>query len=228
MSTKSWIYGVSNPWFLKNLYKIGYTEEENPFKRLHELSSHTGVPVPFQFKFLITCDNAKNDEKYIHKHLHTYRINKDREFFEIEFEKLLDILENELGYEVITDEWYFDELKTQLSFDYFPLEDSRLKILCKKITSEVNEFVEYMKSNKYFEDLEMDSENATSCRMLLQKMEGFNNDLERRKNLLMYKGSNSGIAYLKEDDECFKKQLLNVRKDIERIRNNKREYSVDL
>jgi hypothetical protein len=228
MSTKGWIYGVSNPWYLKNLYKIGYTEEENPFKRLHELSSHTGVPVQFEFKFLITSDNAKNDEKCIHKHLHTYRINKDREFFEIEFEKLLDILENELYYEVITDEWYFDELKTQLSFNYFPLEDSRLKILYKKIASEVNEFVEYMKKNKYFEDLEMDSENETSCRMLLQKIEGFNNDLERRKNLLMYKGSNSGIEYLKEDDEYFKKQLLNVRKEIERIRNNKREYSVDL
>ena len=219
---------MSNPCYLKNLYKIGYTEEENPFKRLHYLSSPSGVPVPFEFKFLINSDNAKNDEKYIHKYIDTYRINKNREFFEIEFEKLLDILENELGYEVITDQWYFDELKTQLSFDYFPLEDSRLKILCKKITSEVNEFVEYMKSNKYFEDLEMDSENETSCRMLLQKMEGFNNDLERRKNLLMYKGSNSGIAYLKEDDEYLKKQLLNVRKDIERIKNNKREYSVDL
>ncbi len=226
MSTKGWIYCLSNPLYLKNLYKIGYTEEENPFKRLLDLSSHTGIPAPFEFKFLITSDNAKNDEKYLHKYLHTYRINKDREFFEIDFEKLLDILENELGYEVITDKWYFEELKTQLSFDYFPLEDSHLKILCKKITSEVNEFVEYMKLNKYFEDLEMDSENETSCEILLKKMEGFNNDLERRKNLLMYKGSNVGLSCLKEDDECFKKQLLDVRKQIERVRNNKRYHSL--
>ena len=227
MTTNGWIYGITNPWYLKNLYKIGFTEEENPFKRIHELSSHTGVPVPFEVKFLINSENPKNDEKYIHNYLKIYRINKDREFFEIELDKLLDIIQTELGYEVITDQWYFDELKLDISLNWFPEQGgSRLKILCKQITNEVNEFVEYMKSNKYFEDLEMDSENETSCRLLLQKIKGLNNDLERRKNLLVYKGSNSGIEYLKEDDECFKKQLLNVRKEIERIKNNKRDYNI--
>ena len=52
MNTSGWIYCVSNPWYLKNLYKIGFTEEENPFKRISELSSHTGIPVPFEVKFL--------------------------------------------------------------------------------------------------------------------------------------------------------------------------------
>ena len=84
-----------------------------------------------------------------------------------------------------------------------------------------------MKLNKYFEDLEMDSENETSCSLLLQKIEGFNNDLEQRKNLLAYKGSNSAIEHLKDDDDCFKKQLLDVRKEIERIRNNKRYHKVE-
>ena len=228
MTTCGWIYCVSNPLYLKNLYKIGFTEEENPFKRISELSSHTGIPVPFEVKFLINSENPRRDEKQIHKYLSTYRINKDREFFEIEFETLLDIIQTEIGFEVITDQWYFDELKLDLSFNWFPQESgSRLKILCKKISLEVTEFVEYMKLNKYFEDLEMDSENETSCSLLLQKIEGFNNDLEQRKNLLAYKGSNSAIEHLKDDDDCFKKQLLDVKKEIERIRNNKRYHKAE-
>ena len=133
MTTCGWIYCVSNPLYLKNLYKIGFTEEENPFKRISELSSHTGIPVPFEVKFLINSENPRSDEKQIHKYLSTYRINKDREFFEIDFETLLDIIQTEISFEVITDQWYFDELKLDLSFNWFPQESgSRLKILCEK------------------------------------------------------------------------------------------------
>ena len=161
------VYAASNPLYKKNLYKIGFTKE-NPFKRMGELSSHTGIPCPFEIKFLINSENPNNDEKLIHKKLSKYRINKDREFFEIDFDKLLDIIQSELGYEVITDKLYFDELKLELN--QFPEAGGlHLKNLCNKISMEVTEFVKYMESNNYFEDLEMDSENETSCRLLLKK-----------------------------------------------------------
>ena len=80
---KGYIYILSNP-FMKGLLKIGYTER-TPEERLVELQS-TGVPSDFVLECTYFSKDPAGDEKVIHERLDKYRVNKKREFFEVELE----------------------------------------------------------------------------------------------------------------------------------------------
>jgi len=81
----SWIYVLSNKT-MPNLIKIGFTDK-TPDKRAKQISRSTGVPLSFEVEYAFKCFNAHALEIEIHKYLKGYRINNDREFFQLSVEE---------------------------------------------------------------------------------------------------------------------------------------------
>ena len=65
---------------MDDLVKIGRTK--NLRGRMVQLSSATGVPVPFECYYACEVSNAAEVEKILHKGLGVCRINRGKEFFE--------------------------------------------------------------------------------------------------------------------------------------------------
>jgi hypothetical protein len=77
------------------LLKIGFTNDEIIDYRITDLRT-TGVPEPFKLEAYTRVNNPNEVERQIHKIVDEYRLNKDREFFRISFDKLLEILKEKL------------------------------------------------------------------------------------------------------------------------------------
>jgi hypothetical protein len=67
---------------MPNLIKIGFTDK-TPDKRAKQISRSTGVPLEFNVEYAFKCFNAHALEIELHRYLKGYRINNDREFFQI-------------------------------------------------------------------------------------------------------------------------------------------------
>ena len=77
---------------MPGLVKIGKTSRESIEPRLTELYS-TGVPVPFECVYAARVSDEHKVEKAFHTAFGPYRINSKREFFEIEPEQAIALLE---------------------------------------------------------------------------------------------------------------------------------------
>ena len=84
----SWIYILTNKT-MPNLVKIGFTST-TPDKRAKQISRSTGVPLEFSVAYAFKCFNAHAFEGELHKYLKEYRINNDREFFQISINEAKD------------------------------------------------------------------------------------------------------------------------------------------
>lgn len=87
------VYVLSNR-VMPGLVKIGMTTRSELDLRLRELYT-TGVPVPFDVEYACevdVCDCSKI-EKALHKAFEPQRINANREFFQIQKEQAIAILE---------------------------------------------------------------------------------------------------------------------------------------
>jgi hypothetical protein len=76
---------------MKGLVKIGMTTREMVDIRMGELYS-TGVPVPFECSFAGRVADVKAVERAFHIAFGPYRINPNREFFEIEDTQAVELL----------------------------------------------------------------------------------------------------------------------------------------
>lgn len=85
------VYVLTNP-AMPGLVKIGKTSRDSVTGRLGELYS-TGVPVPFECEFAGRIENIAEVEKAFHMAFGPYRINPSREFFEIEPEQAIALLQ---------------------------------------------------------------------------------------------------------------------------------------
>lgn len=87
---KGIIYILTNE-AMPNLVKLGitYTTIEQRMKELYT----AGVPVPFECFHASLVENAEDVERRIHRAFSKFRVNKNREFFEILPENILEILE---------------------------------------------------------------------------------------------------------------------------------------
>ena len=87
---KGIIYILTNE-AMPGLVKIGKTENsiEQRMKELYK----TGVPVPFECFHASVVENIQDVEQRIHRAFDKFRVNKNREFFEIPPENILEILE---------------------------------------------------------------------------------------------------------------------------------------
>lgn len=87
-----YVYILTNV-VMPNLIKIGFTKR-SPEERKRELSKASGVPVNFEIKYEIYTHDMKELEHEVHLILEKYRINKNKEFFEFDLFKAIDVLRN--------------------------------------------------------------------------------------------------------------------------------------
>lgn len=89
------IYILSNP-AMPGLYKIGMTTR-SVVSRIAELNSSTSLPLAFVVEKSMVVSYPWALEQKIHKVLSKYRVNGNREFFQIELDELKAILLNEVA-----------------------------------------------------------------------------------------------------------------------------------
>lgn len=91
------VYVISNLGsFGDNTFKIGMTRRINPIERINELGS-ASVPFKFDVHSFIFSDDAVTLENELHKRLNNNRvnkINKRKEFFNVEIDELEEIVLN--------------------------------------------------------------------------------------------------------------------------------------
>lgn len=85
------VYVLTNP-AMPGLVKIGKTSRGSIDARLKELYS-TGVPVPFECAFAARVTDEAKVESAFHRAFGPYRLNPKREFFQIEPEQAIALLE---------------------------------------------------------------------------------------------------------------------------------------
>ena len=85
------VYVLTNS-AMPGLVKIGKTTQEEVDLRMRQLFS-TGVPVPFECAFACRVPDASVVERALHNALGQTRINPTREFFRIEPERVISILQ---------------------------------------------------------------------------------------------------------------------------------------
>jgi len=89
-----WVYVLSNP-SLPNILKIGYTKFL-PEVRASQISSATGVVLPYKVEWGFKCFNGEQLEGEVHRALEIYRVNTNREFFQVSLNKAKEVI-TELG-----------------------------------------------------------------------------------------------------------------------------------
>ena len=77
---------------MPDMVKIGYTKGD-PIDRANALSKSTGVPTPFNVVYSYSCFNGERIEQAIHKHFRQQRVNSKREFFYVDIDKAIEMIE---------------------------------------------------------------------------------------------------------------------------------------
>jgi len=86
------LYVMLNPAMLSNIYKVGYTDLD-PEERARQLSAHTGVLGRFIVIQSWRVSHGREAEAAAHEALDDYRASEDREFFQLPYEKLRQMVE---------------------------------------------------------------------------------------------------------------------------------------
>ncbi|SMF93925.1 T5orf172 domain-containing protein [Methylomagnum ishizawai] len=81
------IYVLTNE-AMPNMVKIGLTNDSVE-TRIAQLSSHSGVPLPFECYFAAEVNDCVKLEKTLHQLFSENRVNPKREFFKIDPEKVV-------------------------------------------------------------------------------------------------------------------------------------------
>ena len=106
---EGWVYILTNE-AMPGLVKIGYTMND-PTIRAEELSSDTGVPLPFVVAYKALVVNPKQIELKVHANLDSKRLNDKREFFKCEpFEAIRSI--RDTG--TVKYEWSIEEVDRKI------------------------------------------------------------------------------------------------------------------
>ena len=84
----SWVYVLSNA-SQPGLLKIGYTKN-TPEERAKQISNATGVALPYKVEWAFHCYDGFGLEQEVHHKLSDYRVNNNREFFQISLDEAKD------------------------------------------------------------------------------------------------------------------------------------------
>ncbi len=90
------VYVLSNPSF-DGYVKIGRTTDLG--QRLRELDN-TSVPLPFRCEFAVEVDDEVETERLVHQVFADVRVRSNREFFEIEAQRVISALKLTRGKDV--------------------------------------------------------------------------------------------------------------------------------
>lgn len=93
-----YLYIMVNASLHENWLKIGRTQR-SPKTRARELSNQTGLPAEFVVAYKKKFSDCEKAEKLVHDKLKEFRItsyrnDRDREFFVIQIEKAISVIEN--------------------------------------------------------------------------------------------------------------------------------------
>lgn len=91
MNSREIVYVLTNP-AMPGLAKIGKTTQVDLSTRLSQLYT-TGVPVPFECAYACEVDDCSKVESAFHTAFGDHRVNPKREFFKIEPERVIAILQ---------------------------------------------------------------------------------------------------------------------------------------
>ena len=86
-----WVYVLENET-TPGLYKVGYTKL-TPDERAKQVSSATGVPLPYTVAWAFRCFNGEILEGEVHHALKKYRVNNQREFFQLDLNEIKKTIE---------------------------------------------------------------------------------------------------------------------------------------
>ena len=89
------IYVMRSAQHPPNVFKVGLTRR-NAEERAFELSRGSGVPDRFHVMQRWNTSNCSLAEKKIHERLAHYRLNPDREFFEVSYEEIFSVIHSVL------------------------------------------------------------------------------------------------------------------------------------
>lgn len=84
--TFGFIYALGND-AMPGIYKIGHTGE-HPKLRAQSLSSPSGCPKPFVLLAYFGCERPMFVERDIHEKFKEFRVNREREFFQLDLIEL--------------------------------------------------------------------------------------------------------------------------------------------
>lgn len=90
-TNKQYVYILSNPT-MPGLVKIGYTKND-PGKRAKQINASTGVAWDFDVEWAYSCYNGFDLEQEVHQYLEKFRLNKNREFFQISVDEAKSVVE---------------------------------------------------------------------------------------------------------------------------------------
>lgn len=85
--TCGWVY-VAKVGTTPNFFKVGMTGRDNPFLRVHELSTSVSSTESFELVWSHFFINRQSAEKNIHKILKNKGMHRGKEFFEVELNYL--------------------------------------------------------------------------------------------------------------------------------------------
>ena len=91
MTTIGYVYILTNKSF-DRLIKIGQTSR-SPEERASELSAPTGVPTPYKVAYQEFVTDCKLVEGRLHNRLSGYRVNSNREFFQLPLKNAIQVLQ---------------------------------------------------------------------------------------------------------------------------------------
>lgn len=98
---EGYVYILSNP-VMPGIVKIGFTTQDDINTRLAGLFT-TGVPVPFEVEYACRIPDCQKVERALHRAFHPQRVHEKREFFEIEADQAISILELFEGIDLTSD-----------------------------------------------------------------------------------------------------------------------------
>ena len=98
---EGYVYILSNP-VMPGIVKIGFTTQDDINTRLAGLFT-TGVPVPFELDYACRIPDCQKVERALHRAFHPQRVHPRREFFEIEADQAICILELFEGIDMTSD-----------------------------------------------------------------------------------------------------------------------------
>ena len=95
---KPLVYCLSNPSYMANVFKIGRTDILTAKERAEQLYKRAGTALatPFCVEFAKRVTNASYVEAEAHRFFSKYRVNGDREFFQVPLGEILRYFEEEI------------------------------------------------------------------------------------------------------------------------------------
>ena len=137
MSQYGLIYIITNKKQGKNTFKVGKTSKSID-ERLKQLNSETGLLGKFEVFATFVVDDIDKAEKECHKNLKDFRIQNNREFFEVDFINILFSVRKSISKYLMKEQLFVELTESEK----------------KSLTKEKNKDSSYYKSN-----LTIDSDN---------------------------------------------------------------------